>query len=73
MRKKTTQKKNKLTSILKQVRASGILPFAEKPSDDTVSVKDGKQKEGNDDRIGASDLFSLFTANIIKEEVIFTR
>ena len=48
----------------------GILPFTEKPSDKHLSeVHDNSNKED----INATELFSLFTADIIKEEVIFTR
>lgn len=32
-----------------------------------------EEQEGVNDRICASDLFSFFTANVIKEEVVFTR
>jgi hypothetical protein len=46
----------------------GIFPFTEKPSNEHFIQQD-KAK----DEIQASDLFSLFTADIIKEEVVFTR
>jgi hypothetical protein len=46
----------------------GILPFTEKPSNEHMS-----QKEDAKNDLAASDLFSLFTANIIKEEVTFIR
>ncbi|MGN6530180.1 MAG: hypothetical protein ACTHK0_00320 [Ginsengibacter sp.] len=46
-----------------------ILPFTEKPSNAHFTQK-GKV---SDQEIEACDLFSLFTANIIKEEVVFTR
>jgi hypothetical protein len=51
-------------NISKPVREDGqgvIMPFQEQPDTD-VSV-----------RIGAHDLFSLFTANIIKKKTRFTR
>ncbi|MDQ6890388.1 MAG: hypothetical protein M3Z56_08955 [Bacteroidota bacterium] len=51
----------------------GIFPFTEKPSynhfEHFLGKPDGKRK----DEMEACDLFSLFTADIIKEEVIFTR
>mgnify|MGYP007115600797 CR=1 FL=1 len=47
----------------------GILPFTEKPSNKHLS----ERTENAKDEINASDLFSLFTADIIKEEIIFTR
>lgn len=46
----------------------GILPFFEKPSDEFE-----KSTEICEERMNAINLFSLFTANIIKEKVIFTR
>ncbi len=69
--KKSIYKSSKLTSILKHVKISGILPFTEEPlrrkkSNESIS-------KGGDGRIRASDPFSIFTANIIKEEVVFTR
>ena len=71
MRKKPIYNASKLTSILKHVTISGILPFTEEPSEERKSdAGDSKESDG---RIGASDLFSMFTANIIKEEVVFTR
>lgn len=68
MRKKIIQKETKLVSILKHVKQNGFLPFTEKPS-----VERDFEKEEEKDSLNASDLFSIFTANIIKEEVIFTR
>jgi hypothetical protein len=47
----------------------GILPFTEKPSNQYFNEKDDMKHQ----EIQASDLFSLFTANIIKEEVTFVR
>jgi hypothetical protein len=46
-----------------------ILPFTEKPS----NLHYGRKDKGSDEEIEAYDLFSMFTANIIKEEVVFTR
>ena len=48
---------------------AGILPFTEKPSNAYLEQKE----EANKNEIPASDLFSFFTADIIKEEVTFTR
>ena len=47
----------------------GILPFTEKPSDKYLEQKE----ESGKNEIQACDLFSYFTADIIKEERIFTR
>ena len=49
----------------------GVFAFAEKPS-----LNDPRKKEepGNTNvQINGSELFSLFTAYIIKEKIIFTR
>lgn len=46
----------------------GIKPFFETPSNEFE-----KASETCEVRINANNLFSLFTANIIREEVTFTR
>ena len=59
---------NKTAEFLSNTKA-GILPFTEVPPrqvEETIKVKGTKS-------ITASDLFSFFTADIIREEVIFTR
>jgi hypothetical protein len=48
----------------------GILPFTEKPSNDHFAER---EEVGEKNDIKASDLFSIFTADIIKKEVVFTR
>ena len=60
MKKKT--KRSKLIKVLKKLKIDAILPFKEKPSDE---IKESKEK--------ASELFSLFTADIIKEDIEFVR
>lgn len=57
----------KVARFLKQLKLNGILPYKERPS--TEHDEDHKKK-GN---LGANDLFSIFTADIIKEDVMFTR
>ena len=57
-------KKLKFTKILQEVRIDAILPFKEKPSKTNIEKKDN---------IAPSDLFSIFTADIIKEDVEFVR
>jgi hypothetical protein len=52
------------------VRRDGILPFTERPSH---NLQKKEEPANRDDEINASELFSLFTANIIKEKIIFTR
>jgi hypothetical protein len=49
----------------------GIFAFVEKPS---LNCPQKKEETGNiEAEINASELFSLFTADIIKEKIIFTR
>jgi hypothetical protein len=57
-------KKTLYSSIGRRLRA-GMKPFTERPSED--------RNESKKERLGAADLFSLFTADIIREEVVFTR
>ena len=62
---KTTGLEEKLLTLIKKVGISEILPFRERPSDEKIDKEEKK--------IEAIDLFSMFTADIIKEEVVFTR
>ena len=55
-------KRSKLIKVLRKLKIDAILPFKEKPSDE---IKESKEK--------ASELFSLFTADIIKEDIEFVR
>ena len=61
MRKKI--KRAKLMQVLKTLKIDAIVPFKEKPS---AELTDPNKKD-------ASELFSLFTANIIKEDLEFVR
>lgn len=61
-------KRNRLASILKMAKKDTVMPFTEKPSDE----KDGQAK-GKGSPVDAFGLFALFTADIIKEDVIFIR
>ncbi len=50
----------------------GMLAFPESPAvkyDKKVSITSGKAEK----KIDVAELFSIFTADIIREEVIFTR
>ena len=47
----------------------GILPFTETPCNGQF----GQKQENGRNEINASDLFSMFTADIIRKEVTFTR
>jgi hypothetical protein len=59
-----------LLKFLKTTKAS-ILPFIEYPA--VNKEKAGIERKENEMAINATELFSLFTASIIKEEVVFTR
>ena len=64
MRKKI--KRAKLIKVLKTLKMDAIVPFKEKPS---LEISEpGKNGEMN-----ASQLFSFFTADIIKENMEFVR
>ena len=75
MRKKLQKKAVTLaTSLIKVTKLNTILPFQEKPSIDSTPAQ--KQEPGSEDSpkpLAAAELFSLFTADIIKEKVVFTR
>jgi len=68
MVKKSSIPKIKIISYLQNVKLSSIKPFLERPSTDRLLDQQEKK-----DELCAADLFSLFTADIIKEKVIFTR
>lgn len=58
-------------SVLRQ--QDGFLAFNEKPSDKYYELKENISADKSQMRINALELFSLFTANIIKEEKLFVR
>jgi len=62
---KKTIKRSKLAKALRKIKIDSIVPFKEKPSD--LVNKDNKNE------MEASELFSLFTADIIKKDVDFVR
>ena len=64
MRKKI--KRAKLIKVLKTIKIDAIVPFKEKPS---VELSD----PGKKDEMNASQLFSFFTADIIKQDIEFVR
>jgi hypothetical protein len=68
MRKRLKSLRKTLRAVVRKTK-SGIMPFTEKPSVDAPS--DGKSR--TDNKMHASELFSQFTANVIKEEKIFVR
>ena len=51
----------------------GILPFAEKPSDKHEMAPEEFASDKANRRLKPFELFSLFTADIIKKKVIYIR
>jgi hypothetical protein len=64
---KKNDNKNAVTSTLKK---SSIVTFVQMPPSPPPFEKKGKNAQAPPDGV---ELFSMFTANIIKEDVIFTR
>jgi len=62
---KKTIKRSKLAKALRKIKIDSIVPFKEKPSD--------LVNKNNKNEMEASELFSLFTADIIKKDVDFVR
>jgi hypothetical protein len=74
MRKKLQKKAVTLaTSLRKHIKLNTIFPFQEKPSVEAESISREKTDGDSTKQLAAAELFSLFTADIIKEEVVFTR
>jgi hypothetical protein len=57
-----------LVDQVKKIRIDDIFPFTETPSEEH-----NQDEKPVKDSLDASQLFSLFTADIIKKDVIFTR
>jgi hypothetical protein len=57
-----------MPASIKKNRLDDIIPFPEMPSRNKYKNKDKDENE-----LAASDLFSHFTADIIKQDVIFIR
>ncbi len=64
---KKNDNKSEVTSTLKK---SSIVTFVQMPPSPPPFEKKGRKSQAPPD---GGELFSLFTANIIKEDVIFTR
>jgi hypothetical protein len=63
---KITNQLQTQTTIEQPLRNNdGIEPFSERPKVEQIN--------GQRSRVGAHDLFSLFTADIIREKTLFTR
>ena len=63
--KKTIIKRSKLIKVLRKLKIDAIVPFKERPCDEIKKEENGKFE--------ASELFSMFTADIIKEDIEFVR
>ena len=63
---KKTIKRSKLVKALGKLKndSVSVVPFKEKPADEVKETKG---------QMEASQLFSLFTADIIKEDIVFVR
>lgn len=72
MQQKLKHQATRIASLVKKVRWDSILVFTEKPSDERVLPSERTKKQV-DNNPSASDLFSMFTADIIKQDVTFTR
>lgn len=59
----------KIVRSVSVVATNAIVPFAEKPSEKKYDSTGEENKKG----LAASDLFSIFTADIIRQDVVFTR
>ncbi len=57
-------------SLKKYSGTEGICPFTEEPSTERFSVE---KKEQTTEDMDGDALFCLFTANIINEQIVFTR
>ena len=55
--------------VARKTNVRGISPFTEQPSQESAT----NMSTGSKTNLAASDLFSLFTADIIKEQKLFTR
>ena len=74
MRKRSRLKQKKLTRLIKKVRSNETLPFHEEPSiDRNPSANTSTSTAENKNPIEATELFSHFTADIIRKDVLFTR
>jgi len=59
-------KRAKLVKVLRKLKIDCIVPFKEKPSDNLYKEEKKSEMDG-------SELFSFFTADIIKEDIEFVR
>jgi hypothetical protein len=69
MKKKLLQPASTLVSIVKRIGRSETVPFTQKPAENQFVDPASKAK----DDLSGPELFSLFTADIIKKDVTFTR
>ena len=69
MKKKITNKASNFKSVIRKVIDAQTRPFRQTPSKNQFSP----EKTENSGEVEVSDLFSHFTADIIKKDVVFTR
>ena len=72
MPKRPSSKKAKSIHVSKYT-GNKITPFVEVPSIDHAPREANKPGKEDEARLPASELFSLFTADIIRQDVLFTR
>jgi len=70
MSQKLQHTEKKRPAPIKKGRWDDVVPFSELPSSNKYQNEDDNK---NKSTLAASDLFSLFTADIIRADVIFTR
>ncbi|MBC7903597.1 MAG: hypothetical protein H7Y27_09240 [Gemmatimonadaceae bacterium] len=70
IRKKLTKNIRVISRKLTMIAPEGILPYAERPSD---SRSEKTTDNADQKRIGAHDLFTMFTADIIHEQIVYGR
>lgn len=68
MKKNTPLIRKKEKLFVSRVKLDGITPFTQQPSGNKFG-----EKQASGSRLKAADLFSRFTADIIKKDVPFTR
>ena len=73
MRRKSFLRKAKLNYNPKFARSNEITPFTEEPGINDPRRQANKNAKGEQSQLSAAELFSLFTADIIRQDVIFTR
>lgn len=61
---------SRISSLIKMEKLNSIRPFKEKPS---IELQDPAAEPNAPDKNAATELFQRFTADIIRERVVFIR